>query len=182
MWARLRFHSQRWLPSALSLMLAMCALALDAEHARADTEIGVDLDYGLGIDTVADGGGGFALRLGQQLHIPAIALTPEIAFGYHSFSGGGEPAIYSGLGGVRLGFGEIFRLGPFAHLGLGHIDYDLPGDPNDTAFQYDLGAFFDLTILPLVNIGVHGAYNELRAGDTGTFQWATFGAHVELIL
>jgi hypothetical protein len=178
--ASIRFHSPG--RAACAVLLTAFALALPAATARADLQIGFDLDYALPIDSSVDGGGGFALRLGQQLHVPAIALTPEIAFAYHSYAGSGDPATYRGVGGLRLGFGEIFRLGPYFHVGLGHIDFDLPGDPSDTGFTYDVGAFFDLTLLPLFNVGVHGAYNELRNSDLPTFQWATFGAHAELIL
>ena len=175
-----RFHLPEW--PVCAALLAACALALPARAARADLQLGFDLDYALPIDSPVDDGGGFAVRIGQQVHVPAVTLTPEIVFAYHSYAGSGDPATYRGVGGLRLGFGEIFRLGPFAHLGVGHIDFDLPGDPSDTAFTYDVGAFFDLTILPLFNVGVHGAYNELRSSDLATFQWMAFGAHAELIL
>jgi hypothetical protein len=179
--ACIRFPWLRRLQLLAAAGFAFASLALHAATARADVQIGFDLDYALPIDSSADGGGGFALRLGQQIHVPAIAFTPEIVFAYHSYAGGGDPATYRGVGGARLGFGEIFRLGPFAHIGLGHIDLDLPGDPSDTSFTYDLGLFFDLTLLPLLNLGVHGSYNELRNNDLPTFQWAIFGAHAELI-
>jgi hypothetical protein len=171
-----RFNSSR-----LFCLLAFGALAFASVPARADTQLALDLDYALPIDSSIDNGGGFAIRLGQQLHLPLVAITPEVAFAYHSYSGAGDPATYRGVGGVRVGFGEIFRLGPFLHLGIGHIDLDFASDPSYTGFSYDVGAFFDLTLLPLLNIGVHGAYNQISFDDQPTFKWLTLGAHGELI-
>ncbi len=149
--------------------------------ARAETLIGFDLDYALPVDSIGNDGGGFALRFGQQVHIPLLVLTPEVAFAYHSYSGIGDPATFLGVGGLRLGFGEIFRLGPMAHLGIGHLDLDLASDPSFTGFTYDVGAFFAFTLLPLLNIGVHGAYHQISFDKQETFKWMVFGAHAELI-
>lgn len=172
-----------------SRLLVLCASALAfgvlmfgmSAPARADVQIGLDLDYALPIDSIGEGGGGFAIRLGQQVHLPMVAITPEVAFAYHSYSGSGDPATYRGVGGLRVGIGEIFRLGPFAHLGVGHLDLDFASDPSYTGFTYDVGGFFDLTLIPFLNIGVHGAYNQIAFGDEPTFKWLTFGAHGELI-
>jgi hypothetical protein len=175
----LRFSFARgfaWLAGALAL-----ALTLGSGQARADTQIGFDLDYSVPIESIGDSGGGFGIRFGKQLHVPMVVITPEVVFAYHSFSGRGDPATYKGVLGLRLGLGEIFRIGPFAHLGVGHQDLDLAGDPNYTGFCYDAGLFFDLTIIPFLNVGVHGAYNQLSGSDEPTFHWATFGAHAELI-
>jgi hypothetical protein len=173
------------LPVLCAAALAFGLLTFGASApARADVQIGLDLDYALPIDSIGDGGGGFALRFGQQLHLPFLVITPEVAFAYHSYSGDGDPATYRGVGGVRVGIGEIFRLGPFAHLGVGHLDLDFASDRAYTGFTYDVGAFFDLTLIPFLNIGVHGAYNQIAFSDDSdepTFKWLTFGVHGELI-
>jgi hypothetical protein len=69
----------------------------------------------------------------------------------------------------------------FVHAGIGHLS--LPDSlPSHTAFSYDAGAFLDLTLLPLLDLGVHGAYNRVTPGDeVEAFEWATVGAHAALI-
>jgi len=176
------FNSSRLLCLCASAFVFGAVMFGTSAPARADVQIGLDLDYALPIDSIGEGGGGFALRFGQQVHLPLIAITPEVAFAYHSYSGGGDPATYRGVGGLRVGIGEIFRIGPFAHLGVGHLDLDYASDPSYTGFTYDVGGFFDLTLIPFLNVGVHGAYNQIAFGDEQeTFKWLTFGAHGELI-
>ena len=48
---------------------------------------------------------------------------------------------------------------------------------------FDVGAFFDFTLIPLVNVGVHAAYNYLSASDptNQAFKWVTLGAHVDCV-
>jgi hypothetical protein len=148
---------------------------------RADTAIAGDLDYAAPIDSVANAGGGFGIRLGQQLDVSPLVLTPELAFTYHGFSGDFAPAVYRGTAGLRLGVGEVIRPGIFGHLGIGRMTVDSPGpDLSHTAFTWDAGVFLDLTVLPLLNIGVHGAFNHLN-GDVSSFEWVTVGAHAALV-
>jgi hypothetical protein len=174
-------------PSArfgLSAVLAgsavLFATLFHAPSAQAKTAIGFDLNYAAPIDSDAKSGGGFAVRLGQQFHPPLLVLVPELVFADHSFSDDG-PTTYQGLAGLRLGVGEVIRPGVFAHLGFGHMTLPDPA-PSHTAFTYDAGAFLDLTILPLLDLGVHGAYNRLNSGKgVDDFAWATVGAHAALI-
>lgn len=154
---------------------------LCAAPASAKTAIAADLDYAAPIDSDAKSGTGFAIRVGQQVHLPLIAITPELAFADHTFAGDFGPTAYRGLVGLRLGFGELIRPGVYAHLGLGHLTLPDPL-PSHTAFTYDGGVFLDLTVLPLLDLGVHGAYNRLNEGDgISAFEWATIGAHAALI-
>jgi hypothetical protein len=155
-------------------------VTLAAAPAQAKTAIAADLDYAVPIDWDAGSGAGFAIRVGQMLRLPLIVLTPELAFTDHSFADNG-PTAYRGLVGLRLGLGEIIRPGVYAHLGLGHLTLPSPL-PSHTAFSYDAGAFLDLTVLPLLDLGVHGAYNRLNAGEgIEAFDWVTIGAHVALV-
>lgn len=150
--------------------------------AEAKTAIAGDLDYAIPIDSSVDPGGGFGIRLGQQLHLPFVVFTPEIGFNYHSFSDVASPKVYRGIGGIRLGFGEILRAGVFGHLGLARVTLDTVPDLSHTAFTYDAGVFFDFTALPLLDIGVHAAYNRVAADDAvSAFQYGTLGAHAALI-
>ena len=159
---------------------AVLVATLFSASAEAKTQIAADLDYAAPIDADSDSGGGFAIRLGQQLHVPLIVLTPELVFADHTFSDNG-PTAYRGLAGLRLGIGEIIRPGVYGHLGFGSLSLPDPA-PDHTAFTYDAGVFLDLTILPLLDIGVHGAYNRLNSGEgVAAYEWATLGAHAALI-
>jgi hypothetical protein len=159
---------------------AVLAITFAAAPAQAATAIAGDLDYALPLDSdEADSGGGFAIRIGQQVRLPLIALTPEIGFTYASFSEG--PTAYRGIAGLRLGVGEVLRPGVFAHLGIGRLSLPDPL-PSHTAFSYDAGVFLDFTLLPLLDIGVHGAYNRVNGKDeVSAFEWVTLGAHAALI-
>ena len=149
-----------------------------------DLALAVDVDYGLPVDSIGDSGGGFGIRAGLQLHVPLLVITPEVGFTYHGFDGTGEPSVTRGILGMRLGLGEIFRFGVAGHVGLAHLSADVIGpDPSHTGFAYDAGLFFDLTLLPLFDIGVHAVYNHLTEDELKpSFAWLTFGAHLALIL
>jgi hypothetical protein len=156
------------------------------ERARADTVIAADLDFVVPINDESEdisSGAGFGVRLGHQLDAPAVVLTPEIGFTYAGFDGGVKA--YRGVGGLRLGVGEVLRPGVFAHAGIGRLSVDVPSgvpDPSHTAFTFDAGAFLDFTLLPFLNIGAHAAYNRQSGSDElDAFQWASLGAHAALV-
>lgn len=164
---------------------ALCAWMLQTSAARADTTIGLDLDLHVPISiNNVETGGGFAIRIGQQLHLPLIVVNPEFAFTYASFSKSEPPKMYRGIAGARVGFGELLRFGVLAHIGFGYVDWE-PG-PNDwshTGLTYDAGLFFEVTAIPLLNIGVHATYNRIAAGDdvNDTLHWMSLGAHATLV-
>lgn len=170
-------------PAMLAGVIACGVLASTAAPARAELQLAGDLDYALPLESRAEWGAGFAIRLGWQLHVPFLVLTPEAVFNYEGFAGTYGPMVFREVAGLRFGVGEVFRLGAFGHAGIGQLKVDVPG-PNvsRTEFTYDLGIFIDFTLLPLVNVGVHGAYNRMPGGDDPSFQWLTFGAHAALIL
>src|SRR2546423_11521635 len=99
----------------------LLATTLAAGVVRAGPTIGADLDLGFPLHSRGDSGGGFGIRLGQELHLPLVALVPELGFTYHKFSGDYGPKIYRGIAGLRLGIGEVIRPGVFAHLGIRHF-------------------------------------------------------------
>jgi hypothetical protein len=170
-------------PRCLVSLSAIAALAVAffvARPAAADTAIAADLDVGFPLHSRGDSGGGFGIRLGQELHIPLATFTPEIGFTYHNFSGDYGPKIYRGIVGARLGIGEILRPGVMGHVGFGHF-VPTVGD-NQNAFTFDAGAFLDLTVIPFLNIGVHAAYNHVAADySSGSYAFATLGAHAALV-
>lgn len=148
-----------------------------------DTALAFDLDYATPIDADAVASGwGFGIRLGSQMHVPLLVATPEVGFTYHKLGDTVGPTVYRGVGGLRLAVGEVIRPGIFAHAGYGWLELDLAGrSETSSSFTYDLGASLDFTLLPLLNVGVHGAYNRWTGGDQPAFQFATLGAHAALI-
>ncbi len=148
----------------------------------ARVSIGADLDPlvipfdGAGSDG-ATNGVGVALRLGSQVKLPMIALTPELVLRADSFGNG--PDIYRGLIGMRLGLSEVLRPGVMAHIGAGNFSY---GADKYTALSYDAGIFLDFTLLPLLDIGGHATYNYLAAGSgLPAFDWGALGVHANLV-
>jgi hypothetical protein len=162
--------------------ISALALSLWSATAAAKTTVAGDLDYAAPIDSRANSGWGFGIRLGQQFHVPLVVINPELGFTYHTFSDDSSPKAYRGIAGLRLGIGEIFRIGPFGHIGVGHLSLSGTPDLSHTAFTYDAGLFLDLTVIPLLDVGVHGAYNRIVSGSSGpALQFATVGAHVALV-
>jgi hypothetical protein len=189
-------RSSRTLRVVLPALCAaiLCGWAIAPRAARADTTIAGDLDFDVPVSTdYAKTGGGFGIRIGQQLHLPMLVLNPEIGFAYASFAdrqsdlGYSGPTIYRGIAGVRLGVGELLRFGLLAHVGFGYVSVDVPAklqlnDPSHTAFTYDIGLFLDFTLLPLLDIGVHAAYNRVAGkDDLDALQWMQLGAHAALV-
>jgi hypothetical protein len=156
-----------------------------AEPARADgpsTTISADLDAAESAGSSIGGGWGFGVRLGERFHVPLVALEPEIGFTFHDFGSGFEPKMYRGIVGVRIGLLEVLRPGVFGHVGVGHIDFDKASDLSHTAFTYDVGVFLDLTVLPLLDLGIHFSYDGIASSDqVDTVNWVTFGLHASLV-
>jgi hypothetical protein len=164
----------------------LAALLLASTPAAAEPVIAGDLDYTVPLDEDdATSGGGFGIRLGQQLEGAGAALTPELGFTYANFGGDFPAKVYRGLGGFRFGVGELVRPGLFGHVGMGRIEVDVPNgtpDPTHSAFTFDIGLFVDFVPIQHLNLGVHGSYNRVAAGDSGTaFRWATAGAHAGIV-
>jgi hypothetical protein len=178
---RKRTFGHRALLTALACAGVAVASAPDTAHATVEIAADVEADVPVGIEL--DAAPAFAVRLGYQLHLPAIVLTPEI--GVHHASFDPDPTLLRGIAGARLGIGEIFRVGAYAHVGFARLAFDSPsGDGSETAFSYDVGAFLDFTLLPLLNIGVHTGYGHVDAidDDAEALNWIPLGVHVALIL
>jgi hypothetical protein len=189
-------NQQLLLRLVLGLILAAgastIALPAQAQEARRDgdgggdnddgsrTQIAVDFDFNSAISEPAvDSGGGGALRVGQQFDLILVSLTPEFSGSYHAFEGDTETTIYAGVLGGRLAVGKIIEPSIFAHLGVARAD----GFENRIAPLLDLGAALDFTMLPLIDLGVHSAYNRMFPRDNGSsLSYLTLGIHAALIL
>lgn len=180
----------------LALATVACVWSLHTTQAHAGTTIGADLDLHVPVSVNnVNSGGGFAIRIGQELHLPLISLNPEIGFTYASFTKDQPPTVYRGIAGVRLGIGELLRFGVLAHVGFGYANWDRrsaetgdvkidTGDHSHSGFSYDAGLFLDFTALPLLNIGVHAAYNHLAQKENdpdSKLQWITIGLNAALV-
>jgi hypothetical protein len=144
--------------------------------------IALDLDYAGAISNdYIEGGGGGALRIGSEHDLVLVTLIPELSLGYRSFSGVGryEAKTYTGMLGGRIRFLKILEPGIFAHAGIGHVDdYE-----SHTGFAMDIGATLDFTLLPLIDLGLHAAWNRVfESSDHDGLSYGTTGFHVALVL
>jgi hypothetical protein len=147
---------------------------------KSKTHIAVDFDFSTAIDAPSTkSGGGGALRLGQEFDLLLISLIPEFGGSYHAFGGDDQTKLYSGFLGGRLALGKIVEPSIFGHVGLGRLE----GAEKRTAPVIDGGLAVDFTLLPLINLGVHGAYNVMLPRDDGSaLKYVTLGAHAALVL
>ena len=150
------------------------------DNDKSKTHIAVDFDFGSALDTPeTSSGGGGAVRLGQEFDLFLVSLTPEMGGSYHAFGGDRETKIYEGFLGGRLAVGKIVEPSIFAHLGVGRVT----GLETRTAPVMDAGLAVDFTLLPLIDLGVHGAYNTMLPRDDGSsLEFLTLGAHAALVL
>jgi len=136
--------------------------------------LGVDLDYAGGIANRIEGNGaGGALRIGNELDLLVISLTPELMGTYHQFEGPSDPTEFSGQIGFKLSALKIVEPGIFAHAGVGSVD--LPVE-NLTGFALDTGVTLDLTVIPYIELGAHAAYDLVTWEDT--LSWYRVGGHL----
>lgn len=176
--------------TAWTSMLAgsLCALALFAQPAHAEEDdgdswarfmLGIDLDYAYAIEEQSiTSGGGAALRVGSELDLILITLIPEAYFSHHTWSDPDVGVTTAKLGG-RLRIGKILEPGIFAHIGIASVDY---GDAY-TSPAFDGGFTLDFTLIPLIDIGAHAAYNAVfETGDRDAFSYALFGLHAALVI
>ena len=169
----------RFLPALL--LSTVMLVATRGAQAKSGTSIGVDLDYTNGVEESAVGSGtGFNGRLGYKLDLKLLQLTPEIGGGYHAFSGDAGAKFSQGIVGARVAFLKVLEPGLYAHIGYGHLAASI-GDGRSGA-TVDAGVTLDLTLLPLVDLGVHGGYNGmLKSGDSRAFDTYVVGVHGALI-
>lgn len=150
-------------------------------YAKSGTALGVDVDYAHGIDEPGVGSGtGFNARLGYKLDLLVLQLTPEVGGGYHTFSGLAGAKFSQGFVGGRVQFGKILSPGLYAHLGYGHLS-EVFGNAHSGATG-DAGVTLDLTLLPLVDLGVHAGYDGLlKSGAYPAFDTYVLGVHAAVI-
>jgi hypothetical protein len=162
------------------LMYALLVLALPSHASAQRLRISGDLDWaGKLSGREASLGGGGGLRVGAQLDLVVAELIVEAGGSYHSFSGSDDVSVWRGLAGGELRIGKVIEPGVFAHVGVGHLS----GFDAFTAPALDVGLVLDLTIVPLVDIGIHVAYDALLGStEHDGFSWGTAGVHAALVI
>lgn len=157
---------------------ACVGLTATAASAATGPRLALDLDYAVGVDEPqVDAGGGGNLRFGYKLDLKVCSITPEVGAAYYSFGGAAKPNLFGGVGGLRLGFLKVIEPSIFAHVGYVNLEsYGVDqGNP-----LVDAGLALDFTLLPLIDVGIHGAYSAVLVKDANAFDWARVGAHAAL--
>lgn len=173
-------HRPRRLLTAFGAAALCVAWTLPAV---ASNTVGVALNYGEAVDDDATGVG-LDVHFGPRLDLAIVALTTELSGGYYRFGGPADLDVYRVLAGGRLAVGAIIRPSAFAHAGVGHLRYDALAGSRDSAtdFATDVGLGLDFTLMPLVDLGVVGSYNWVRANTRdNAVDWLQFGAHVTFV-
>jgi hypothetical protein len=151
-------------------------------HEHGKLMLALDLDYGTALaHSKVDEGGGGALRIGFEHDYFLVTLIPEVQLDFHHLTADPSDAtITTGKVGGRIRFFKILEPGVFAHAGLGHIGGDRVYE--HTGIAFDAGLTLDLTILPLVDIGLHTAWNRIFGDEESGVSYVTVGAHLALVL
>ena len=130
-------------------------------------------------------GTGFGVRFGPRVHLPFLVIAPEVGVDTLDFVGDFAPTVYRGTAGLRIGLGDLVRPGAFGHLGIGHldgVDGSQAADRTRTALTWDAGLAFDMTFLPIVDVGVHATRCSIAALDADpAFDWLMLGLHASLV-
>lgn len=125
---------------------------------------------------------GGQLRFGPRLDLKLLTLDAELGLGAHKMGGELSPTVYRGVVGSRLGLALGIRPSIFAHIGVGHVDY-ASVTPDLTHLTADVGLALDFTLLPLIDLGAHAAYNTIAGdGTLSPFSFATVGGHITFVL
>lgn len=162
------------------------------ERERAAFAVGFDVEGAVPINVPQvngndlNGGGGFKVRVGEQLHFPGLRFTPEIGYGYtHLFASDDQGNAYAwdlhrAFAGARLAFGHFLVPVIYGHVGYGWRATGDPDVPSAGGITYDLGGALDLHVIPHFGIGAHIEYGQIDS-QPYTPEWVAFGLHADLV-
>ena len=131
------------------------------------------------------GGGGFKVRVGEQIRYPRLRFTPELGYGFdHLFATDNAGASYAWdmhrlFAGARVGFGRLVVPTFYGHLGYGWRDTGDPTVNEASGLAFDLGFALDFHIIPHLGFGGHVEYAAIDA-EPYTPRWLALGLHANL--
>jgi hypothetical protein len=179
-----------------ALVLTITSLAmLPANAAHAAPSLGLDLEGAIPLDSHTkdadslQGGSGFKVRFGDQIHLPLLRITPEVGFALDRLFGDGGSA-YSGYAwdmerifvGGRIGFGAVVVPTLYAHVGYGWRTTDDPAVPEGNGVAFDGGLALDLHLIRHFGFGAHAEYDTVATGGGTTPRWLALGLHLDIEL
>lgn len=165
----------------------------EPEPVRSGLNLGLDVEGAVPTATprslsgnTLSGGGGFKFRVGDQIRMPYLRVTPEGGYAFdHIFATDPNGAAFDWdmhrlFGGVRLGFGRVVVPGLYAHLGYGWRDTGDPTVPPANGLAFDAGFSLDLHLIPHVGFGGHAEYDNMNA-QPFVPQWVALGLHGDVM-
>jgi catechol 2,3-dioxygenase-like lactoylglutathione lyase family enzyme len=165
---------------AVALACAAASAMACEPAAQAKPKLAVDADAAISTSTGVDSGGGAAVRFGYEIPLVLVFVTPEIGGSYHFFGGDEAPGASRFFAGGRFGVGQIVRPGVYAHAGYGHVAFG--NGSFRSGATYDAGVFLDFTLLPVLDLGIHGAYTSITASSgKPENDWFVAGVHAALV-
>lgn len=184
-------HKRPWSLACLPVSLVLAVL-LSCNHAFAHDgsddddssfTLALDLQYASAISNdIIEEGGGAALRIGTEHDLLLVTMIPEVLLDSHSFGADrdDDASVVTAKVGGRIRFLKIVEPGIFAHLGVGHIGGD--DRYSHTGVAFDAGVTLDLTLLPLIDLGLHAGWNRVFGGHDKGLSYGTAGIHAALVL
>jgi hypothetical protein len=156
-------------------------------------QLGFDLEgaFPVGVNVPGNqndlkGGGGFKVRVGEQMRFPGIRFTPEAGYGFDHLWANDDVGNQFGWDmnklfvGARLAFGYVVVPVVYAHIGYGWrqtADNEINGGNGGLA--YDVGGALDFHVVPHFSFGAHLEYSAIDIPFQP--QWVALGAHVDFI-
>lgn len=135
----------------------------------------------IGEDAIGAGGGG-ALRAGLERDVGQVTLIAEFVVSHVVLDSDSSKNV--GVTGAQFGgklrFLKDFEPGMFVHFGGARVSGVAPLATTDIAF--DMGVSFDVTTLPLVDVGAHAAWHRVFGGANGGLDYGILGLHATLVI
>jgi hypothetical protein len=131
------------------------------------------------------GGGGFKVRVGEQIRLPRLRVTPELGYGFdHLFATDDAGTAYAWdmhrlFAGARIGFGHLVVPTVYGHVGYGWRDTGDPSVAQASGVAFDVGFALDFHIVPHFGFGAHIEYAAIDA-EPYTPQWLALGLHADI--
>jgi hypothetical protein len=131
------------------------------------------------------GGGGFKVRVGDQIRFPRLRFTPEVGYGFdHLFATDNANIQYAWdmhrvFTGARIGFGHFVVPTFYAHVGYGWRDTGDPTVAQASGVAFDTGFALDFHVVPHFGFGGYGEYAMIDA-EPYTPRWLALGLHADV--